>query len=121
MFSKILGFKFINEGTTHWFKQRISSIFLIPLTVLFVFPLGEQLGMEHSEIVEIYSNPYRAIIAVFFLGVTFIHLQQGLQVVIEDYIHTVERKKFLLLFNLLFFWCLLLCVLFSFGKLLYSS
>ena len=117
-FKKTLGFKSMNHGTSHWLRQRISSLILIPLTLFFVFSFGKQLRMSHAEIVEIYSNPVRSIFTIFFLGVTLIHLQQGLQVVIEDYIHSGRRKKLMLFFNTFVFWSLSVIVLFSFGSIL---
>ena len=36
----------------------------------------------------LYATPFHAIVAGLFLLVGFLHLQQGIQVVIEDYVHT---------------------------------
>jgi succinate dehydrogenase / fumarate reductase membrane anchor subunit len=74
-------------GTHHFISINVTSILLIPLTVLFVVPFAQALGQPYEEVVALYSQPFHAIVAALFIGVTFHHLQQGLQVVIEDYIH----------------------------------
>jgi len=70
-------------GTHHWWQHRVSSIALIPLTVLAVLPFARGLGGDHADVLATYANPFNAIIAVLWLAVTFHHAMQGLQVVIE--------------------------------------
>jgi len=74
-------------GTHHWTQINVTSILLIPLTALFVVPFAQVLGEGHAAVVALYAQPFHAIVAALFLGVTFHHLWQGLQVVIEDYVH----------------------------------
>ena len=116
---KTLGLKSMNHGTSHWLKQRMSSLILLPLTFFFIFPFGKQLGMSHAEIVELYSSPVRSFLSIAFLGVTLIHLQQGFQVVIEDYIHTDRRRKLMLSLNSLVFWSLSAIIVYSFGSIVF--
>lgn len=77
-----------HEGTHHWWVQRLSSIALIPLTLLFVVPFGRALGSPHEAVVALYAQPFTAIVAVLMVAVTFYHHHQGLQVVIQDYVHS---------------------------------
>ncbi|MGF1554300.1 MAG: succinate dehydrogenase, hydrophobic membrane anchor protein [Paracoccaceae bacterium] len=74
-------------GTHHWITINVTSILLVPLTILFVVPFAQVLGGPHEEVLALYRQPFHAIVAMLFIGVTFHHLWQGLQVVIEDYIH----------------------------------
>ena len=76
-----------HEGTHHWWIQRLTSIALIPLTLAFVIPFGAALGEGREAVLALYTQPFHAIVAILFIGVTFHHHQQGLQVVIEDYVH----------------------------------
>jgi succinate dehydrogenase / fumarate reductase membrane anchor subunit len=76
-----------HSGTHHWWHQRLSSIALIPLTILFVIPFAGALGQGHEAVVALYANPFHALVAILMIGVTFHHLHQGLQVVIQDYVH----------------------------------
>ncbi len=86
-------------GTHHWWQTRISSVALIPLTVLAVFPFANALGDDYGVVLATYANPFNAIVAILFLAVTFHHLMQGLQVVIEDYVHHKGWRTGLLLGN----------------------
>ena len=89
-------------GTHHWWQHRVSSVALIPLTVLAIFPFAGSLGEGHAEVLETYSNPFNAVVAILFLAVMFHHLMQGLQVVIEDYVHHKGWRTGLLLGNAMF-------------------
>ena len=90
-----------HEGVGHWWGQRISSLALIPLTPLFVIPFGRALGGGFEAIHATYSNWGNALVAVAFLLVSFWHLAQGLQVVIEDYVPQKGLRLGLLLANTL--------------------
>ena len=41
----------------------------------------------------VYGHPFNAVVAVLFLAVGFRHLQQGVQVVIEDYVHDKPLRR----------------------------
>lgn len=101
------------DGVGHWWNQRVTSVALIPLGILFVFPFVQALGQSHAEVMEIYQSPWNAIVAILFLGVTFLHLQQGLQVVIEDYVHSRLLLTVALLANIGFCWALGLASVFA--------
>ena len=89
-------------GTHHWWQHRVSSVALIPLTILAIIPFADGLGDDHAEVLATYSNPFNAIVAILFLAVAFHHLMQGLQVVIEDYVHGKGWRTAALLGNQMF-------------------
>jgi len=96
-------------GTHHWWTHRVTSVALVPLTILAVIPFANLLGAEHEQVLAAYRSPFNAIVAVLWLAVAFHHLMQGLQVVIEDYVHHKGWRTALLVGNQLF------CVLFGFA------
>ena len=85
---RVQGLGSAKEGTGHWWSQRLTSIALIPLTLLFIFPFARALGGDFEAVRVLYGNPFHAIVAILFIIATAMHLQQGLQVVIEDYVHS---------------------------------
>ena len=99
--NRVLGLGSAKDGVEHWWSQRISSIALIPLTILFVIPFAQTLGGGYAEMRAVYANPFHAVVAILFIAVTFWHLAQGLQVVIEDYVHGKAMRTSLLLANTL--------------------
>ncbi|MEL6209189.1 MAG: succinate dehydrogenase, hydrophobic membrane anchor protein [Pseudomonadota bacterium] len=76
-----------HDGVHHWWSIKLTSYALVPLTILFVIPFAGVLGEGRAAMLELYGDPFHAIIAALFIGVTFYHLYLGLQVVVQDYIH----------------------------------
>ena len=100
--ARVSGLGAAGDGTHHWWQQRLSSIALVPLTVLFVVPFVRALGSSHAEVLATYANPFNAVVAVLFLAVSFHHLAQGNQVVIEDYVHHRLWRPVALVANIMF-------------------
>ena len=89
-------------GTHHWWVQRVTSVALIPLTVLAILPFAGAIGQDHDEVLAVYRNPWNAIVTALFLVTMFYHLMLGLQTVIEDYIQAKGWRTGLLLGNQFF-------------------
>lgn len=100
--SRVTGLGAAGVGAHHWWTHRLSSIALIPLTLLWVVPFAQTLGDGHGAVLALYGNPIHAIIAALFIAVSCHHLAQGLQVVIEDYVHGKGWRTALLVGNSLF-------------------
>ncbi len=75
------------SGTGHFWEQRVSSIALLILMPLFLFPLAYNMGDGYEAVHAAYSHPINATVAVAFMLTAFLHFFQGIQVVIEDYVH----------------------------------
>ena len=84
---RVRGLGTSGDGVGPWWGQRLTSIALVPLTLVFLFPFVQALGSDFERVREIYGHPFNAVVAILFLAVGFRHLQQGIQVVIEDYVH----------------------------------
>lgn len=119
--ARVLGLGTAGDGTHHWWSQRITSIALIPLTLLFVFPFARSLGADFETVRATYANPFHAIVAILFIGATFYHLQQGLQVVIEDYVHDKALKTGALLANTLLTWAFGMAGVFAVAKIAFTA
>lgn len=75
------------QGSAHWWAQRISSVALLLLSPWFVvFAIGV-IGADRFMIQLLLSQPLNASLMVAWVLALFWHAQQGLQVVIEDYVH----------------------------------
>lgn len=97
--ARVAGLGASHGGTHHWWSMRISSVALMPLTVLFVIPFAQALGSGHAAVLATYQNPFHALVAILFLAVGIHHLMQGLQTVIEDYVSAKGWRTGLLLGN----------------------
>lgn len=80
------------EGTAHWWAQRVTAIALVPLSLWFVAGVLGLIGAEHGQVLTWIGYPLNAVLLVVLIAVTFHHAQLGLQVVIEDYVHTEWLK-----------------------------
>ena len=120
-YARVHGHGAAGEGVGHWWSQRLTSIALVPLTLLFVFPFGRALGSGYDAFVATYSNLWHALVAVLFIIAAFAHLQQGLQVVIEDYVSGKAARTAALLANTLLTWALGVAGVLSVASVLFSA
>jgi len=117
---RVQGLGTAHEGTGHWWSQRLTSLALVPLTLFFVFPLVRNLGASWEQVRATYATPLNAIVAMLFLLVGFRHLQQGVQVVIEDYVHDKPLRTAALLANTFVCWALALTGIFAVAKIAFA-
>jgi len=75
------------SGTKHFWEQRVSAIALLVLAPLFIFPFAYNIGDGYAAVHAAYAHPVNAIIVVAFFIAAWLHWFQGIQVVIEDYVH----------------------------------
>ena len=80
------------DGTHHWWMQRITAIALVPLTVWLVASLVAIGAADHARTVHWLRSPVAGIALLLTIAALFHHAQLGLQVVIEDYVHTEWKK-----------------------------
>jgi succinate dehydrogenase / fumarate reductase membrane anchor subunit len=96
---RVMGLGSAKEGVGHWWAQRLTAIALIPLLLWFVIELIRLTGAPREAVVAWLHGPFAAITTVLLLIATFYHMALGVQVVIEDYIHSEWSKITLLVLN----------------------
>ena len=113
---QVLGLGSAKAGTEHWWHQRVTAIAGIPLVVFLIGYILVHRGAGRAEIVASMPNP----IVALMMGLTILnliwHMRLGLQVVIEDYVHTDHTKYFLLLLNTFFAWVMALAGVYAILK-----
>ena len=105
----------------HWWQQRVSSIALIPLVVLFFWTLVPLIGGPRDDIVAAFGNPFNALVAVLCVMAVFWHVKQGLQVVIEDYVHHRLALAALSIISELFCWLFGVIGVFSVARMAFGG
>jgi succinate dehydrogenase / fumarate reductase membrane anchor subunit len=80
------------EGVEHWWMQRVTAAALIPLTLWFVVSLLALTGSDYNVFIAWLKAPFVAILMVLLLIALFHHTALGLQVVVEDYVHSDRAK-----------------------------
>ncbi len=79
-------------GTSHWWAQRLTSVALVPLSLWFVAGILGLVGAGHGAALAWIAAPVNAVLLVLMIFAVFHHGQLGLQVMIEDYVHSEWRK-----------------------------
>ncbi len=79
-------------GTEHHWQMMVTSVALLILIPLFVFTFGAILGQPYEDVLAYYQRPFPAVVAALTILVGFFHFRQGVQVLIEDYVHGLARK-----------------------------
>ncbi|HRO63928.1 succinate dehydrogenase, hydrophobic membrane anchor protein [Thermomonas sp.] len=76
------------DGVHHFIWQRVTAI-LIGLCALWLLGIALTLRSASYEIIHgLVADPLNATVLILFLVSVFWHAKLGLQVVIEDYVHT---------------------------------
>ena len=89
---RIRGLGSAKSGTHHFWVQRVTAVALIPLTLWFIYFVMTHVGADHATVSAWMKSPVNAVLMIALIVATFHHMQLGLQVVIEDYVHTECTK-----------------------------
>ena len=95
--SRVRGLGSAKNGTQHWWMQRVTAVALVPLVIWFAIALIGLTGAPYDVATAWMRSPFNAIMMVLLIIATFHHMQLGLQVVIEDYIHNEGLKVLLMM------------------------
>ena len=99
---RVRGFGASKTGTDHFWQQRATAVAGVPLTIFMAGFVIMHLGATRAEIVAAVKHPLVVILLIMGLASTFWHMRLGLQVVIEDYLHSHLRKFTALALNTAF-------------------
>lgn len=89
---RAMGLGSAKSGTAHHWSMTLSSVALLILLPLFVFTFGAALGGTYEEVVAYYSRPFPAVVAALTILVSFKHFNDGVQTLLEDYVHGLAQK-----------------------------
>jgi len=90
------------EGTDHFWRQRLTSVALLLLLPFMLWIALAIVGAEYETVVRTLGNPVVSILLVLFILTGVLHMRLGMQVIIEDYVHTEGAKVALLMLNTFF-------------------
>jgi succinate dehydrogenase / fumarate reductase, membrane anchor subunit len=103
---RVLGLGSAKEGVQHWWMQRLTAIALVPLAIWFVIAALGMIGADRAAMVAWMHRPMSPVFAILLIVAVIYHLALGLQVVIEDYVHSEAWKLGLIIVMRL--WCIVL-------------
>ncbi|MHA6688604.1 succinate dehydrogenase, hydrophobic membrane anchor protein [Mesorhizobium sp. A556] len=88
------------EGVGHWWAERVTAVALVPLTIWFAASVMAGAGSDHASVIEWLGSPVPSVCMVLLLITLFYHMALGLQVVIEDYVHSGAKIALLVAMRL---------------------
>ena len=95
-----------NHGAGEWKAERLSSLILVPLTVWGLWAAATLSGGGYEGALAWFASPVNAVLLAVTLLATLWHMQMGVKVIVEDYIHGAGTLRLLLGLNTVI--CLLL-------------
>ena len=80
------------SGTGHWWAQRVSALALIPLSLWFAVSVVQLARADYVLVIVWLHASWTAVLLSLFLFTLFYHAYLGVQVVVEDYVHSEWLK-----------------------------
>ncbi len=74
------------DGLGHWWKQRLTSVALVPLVLWFVVSMITLAGQDRAHVLSWMHSPFHAVVFSLFLTIGLYHANLGLQKIYEDYV-----------------------------------
>ncbi len=96
---RVRGLGSAKSGTEHFWRQRMTAVANVPLTIAGVIIVISLLGRNHAAAAQILGSPLVAIAMLLFIFSVCTHMRIGMQVVIEDYVHEDKAKLTLVMLN----------------------
>ena len=77
----------------HWKFQRLSAIVLIPIVLYSLFYIVNMGAVSYDILIDDLGSFNGFLITSVFMGFILFHSSMGMEVIIEDYIHTENLQK----------------------------
>ena len=106
-----------HSGTTDFWRQRITAVAMVLLTLPVIVVVMMMLGSNHAGAAQILGSPLVAIILLLFIIASCWHMKIGMQVVIEDYVHGEKTKLACVIANNFFSFAVALASIYAILKL----
>lgn len=118
---KVRGSGSAKEGTEHFWRQRLTALANIPLTLFFVGLLISLNSTDHGTVSSVLAKPLVAILMILTIGSALYHMRLGMQAIIEDYVHGEGMKIALVILNTFFTVAMAAVCVFSLLKLAFGG
>ena len=115
--SRVRGLGAAHSGTQHFWRQRLTAVANIPLTIAVIVIFIMLLGRNQAAVAQIIGSPVVAVIMLLFVISVTTHMRIGMQVVIEDYVHNEQLKLAAIMANNFFAFAVALASIYAILKL----
>lgn len=97
--ARVRGLGASRDGTAHWWAQRVTAVALVPLSLWFAYSAVTLVGIDQAGFKIWLNGAGNLLMIILFVVVLFYHMQLGVQIVLEDYVHGAKAKIFWLISN----------------------
>src|SRR5262245_36082909 len=101
---RVRGLGSARSGTHEFWLERITGVALVPLTIAFVLVVIYLARASQATVVATLGSPLVAVLFALFIGVGILHMQIGMKVIIEVYVHEEKMKIAAVMANTFFSW-----------------
>ncbi len=88
------------EGVEHWWRERVTAVALLPLTLWFIVSVVMHSSSDYAVFVSWLKTPLATCMMILSLIALFYHAAFGLEVIIEDYVHSAIKIPVLIVMRL---------------------
>ena len=100
--ARVRGLGSAKSGTGHFWLQRVTAVANLLLAIAFIAVVISLSGRPYPEAMALLGRPVIAILMLLFVVSGAIHMRIGVQVVIEDYVHSEGLKILAVMANTFF-------------------
>jgi succinate dehydrogenase / fumarate reductase, membrane anchor subunit len=119
--AKVRGLGSAKEGTDHFWKQRVTALANIPLTLFLVGLIATHAGSDYATVKKVLQQPLVAILLLLLVLSGIHHMRMGMQTIIEDYVPSEGKKVLLVMANSFFAYSVGLTCIFAVMKLAFGA
>lgn len=119
--ARVEGLGASHHGAGTWLKERVSSILLVPLSIWGLYSAYRLINAGYDGVINWMKLPLNAVLLILLVLTSIYHMQLGVRVVVEDYLHKPLGKGLFLLLNLIICLFLAAAAVFSILKIAFGS
>jgi len=119
--ARVRGLGSAHAGAEHFWHQRLTAVANVFLLSFLIWLLTTLAGAEYATVKATLAKPQIAIPLLLLIVSGLVHMRLGMQVIIEDYVHSEGRKVIALMLSSFFVFAVGLACLFAVLKLSFGA
>ena len=118
---RVRGLGAAHEGTAAFWRQRVTSLAAVPLSVFLIAACVTIAGADYATVRAALASPLLAIALLLLVLVYVVHMRIGMEEIVLDYVHAPGPKYASLILNTFFCAVIGLVCVFAILKLAFGS
>lgn len=119
--AKARGLGSAKSGTDHFWLQRMTAVANVVLVVFVLAQVARLAGADYATVKAALKSPLLSLPLLLLVLSGMVHMRLGMQVIIEDYVHSEGRKVLLLMLNTFFVILVGLACVYAVAKLSFGA